>query len=114
VEQLSAFVKGNSSPQDIDDLLAPLLMAIDCFASHYSHRLIVIWSNAYSDGAVESYLRAHGAASQWNRAQPLQRFEITAGARERLETAISREQLDSVVSGSWVSLPIAPEGLCRW
>jgi hypothetical protein len=67
-DPLSAFVKGNSSPQDIDDLLAPLLMAIDCFASHSSNRLIVVWNNAHSDGAVESYLRAHGAASQWNRA----------------------------------------------
>jgi|HubBroStandDraft_1064217.scaffolds.fasta_scaffold76256_3 hypothetical protein len=32
--------------------------------------------------------------------QLLQRFEITAGVRERLETAISPEQLDSVLSGS--------------
>ncbi|MGA7635114.1 MAG: hypothetical protein WCB11_30485 [Terriglobales bacterium] len=32
--------------------------------------------------------------------QLLQRFEITAGVRERPETAISPEQLDSVLSGS--------------
>ncbi|MFZ0561970.1 MAG: HAD-IIIC family phosphatase [Terriglobales bacterium] len=56
-DQLSSLVKGNSSPQDIDDLLAPLLMAIDCFTSRSSNRLIVAWSNAHSDGVVESARR---------------------------------------------------------
>lgn len=52
-ESISALMKGNASPQDLDDLLAPLLMAIEHFDSHSSNRLIVAWSNAYSPGAIE-------------------------------------------------------------
>ena len=46
--------KTTPSPQDLDDLLAPLLMAIDRFLSRSSNRMIVAWSDAHSAGAVES------------------------------------------------------------
>jgi len=52
-ESISALMNGNASPQDLDDLLAPLLMAIERFDSNPSNRLIVAWSNAYSPGAIE-------------------------------------------------------------
>ncbi len=52
-ENIPALIEGKASPQDLDDLLAPLLMAIEHFASHSSSRLIVAWSNAHCTGAVE-------------------------------------------------------------
>ncbi len=42
------------SPQAIDDLLAPLRMAIDHFSSQSSSRLIVAWSDASHSSAIES------------------------------------------------------------
>jgi FkbH-like protein len=56
-DHILSFLKTTPSPEDIDDLLAPLLMAIDRFLSRSSNRMIVAWSDAHSAGAVESARR---------------------------------------------------------
>ncbi len=48
------------SPQVIDDLLAPLRMAIEHFSAQSSSRLIVAWSDASHSSAVESARHIHG------------------------------------------------------
>lgn len=58
-DHISSLLKQSSIKEDdalrlLDDLLAPLLMAIDHFVARSPSRLIVAWSNAQSAGAVES------------------------------------------------------------
>jgi hypothetical protein len=46
--------------------------------------------------------------------QLLEQIQITEPIRQSLQTSITPELLESVLSGNRVGLPIAPEGLCRW
>jgi FkbH-like protein len=52
-DSIPKWTEGPPSQEDLDHLLAPLLLAIEHFNSHSSDRLVVAWSNAHSPGAVE-------------------------------------------------------------
>jgi FkbH-like protein len=52
-ESIPTLIEGRASPEDLERILEPVLMAIDRFDSQSSNRLIVAWSNAHCPGAVE-------------------------------------------------------------